>query len=410
MFVISIVPLFAAKEALLIANADYAHFGKLPNPISDAGQLARVLRGIGFNVNLVENASREGMLDALGNFEERLKVSKGIAFFHYGGHGVQVDGKNFLIPADADIPDEKRVATRAVELDEVMGALDASGACVNIVVIDACRDNPLPHALTRSATRGLSVIQSKPKNSLIVFAAEAGNKAEDGLFTPTLAAALGEPNLTLTQVMMKVRREVTAKSGGTQTPGEYSQLFDEVYLSESLSNKGANLPPAAVEESRSRIISFDEALEGANNGDSYCQAIISIYFGAGYKTQKNELRSKEYAIKSAKQLNPLGIFMLGEMRLSGTAMEQHREQAMELFNKALPQLRKLVQDPYALAAVARIIELQGGSPLEVEKLYKQSASLGYAPAQLRLAQALAGKDSAMERVYRQMAYEQGVTE
>ena len=227
----SLSSLFAAKEALLIANADYSHFGKLPNPIPDARQLADVLRQIGFNVNLVENASREGMLDALGSFEERLKASKGIAFFHYGGHGVQVDGKNFLIPADADIPDEKRVATRAVDVDEVMGALDASGSSANVVVLDACRDNPLPATSTRSATRGLSVVAQKPKNSIIIYAAEAGNKAQDGLFTPTLARALAAPGRPISEVMTDVRREVYEKSGGAQTPGEYTQLFEKVTLS-----------------------------------------------------------------------------------------------------------------------------------------------------------------------------------
>jgi Caspase domain len=233
LLLLAITPqLWGAKEALLIANADYSHFGKLPNPLSDARQLADVLRQIGFNVNLVENASRERMLDALGSFEERLKASGGIALFHYGGHGVQVDGKNFLIPADADIPDEKRVATRAVDVDEVMSALDASGSSVNVVVLDACRDNPLPATSTRSATRGLSVVAQKPKNSIIIYAAEAGSKAQDGLFTPTLAKEMAVPGRTISELMTRVRREVYQNSGGTQTPGEYTQLFDPVVLAD----------------------------------------------------------------------------------------------------------------------------------------------------------------------------------
>lgn len=243
LLVMGISPLWAAKQALLIANADYSHFGKLPNPVSDARQLADVLREIGFNVNLVENASREGMLDALDSFEERLKASKGIAFFHYGGHGVQVDGKNFLIPADADIPDEKRVATRAVDVDEVMGALDASGSSANVVVLDACRDNPLPATSMRSATRGLSVVAQKPKNSIIIYAAEAGNKAQDGLFTPTLAKALAVPGRPISEVMTDVRREVYEKSGGVQTPGEYNQLFEQISLADQASASVAGAPP-----------------------------------------------------------------------------------------------------------------------------------------------------------------------
>jgi hypothetical protein len=232
---------FAAKEALLIANGDYAHFGKLPNPISDARLLSASLKQIGFQVSLVENASREGMLDALGAFEQRLKASRGVAFFHYGGHGVQVNGHNYLVPADADIPDEKRVTTRAVELEEVMTALDASGASASIVVLDACRDNPLPATTTRSAARGLSVVQAKPKNSIIIYAAEAGSKANDGLFTPILAQAITAPGRPITEVIMDVRRQVNQQSNGSQTPGEYNQLFDRIVLSGD-----SQLPPPQI--------------------------------------------------------------------------------------------------------------------------------------------------------------------
>lgn len=237
------------KEALLIANGDYSQFGSLPNPLLDAKILANSLRNIGFNVNLVENASREKMLDAISSFEQRLKESRGIAFFHYGGHGVQVNGYNYLIPVDADIPDEKRVSTRAVQLDEVMNALDASGASVNIVVLDACRDNPLPATSTRSATRGLSIVQAKPKNSIVIYAAEAGSKAQDGLFTPILANALLIPDRQISEVMSDVRRQVYERSKGMQTPGEYNQLFEQIVLASSndslpdLKQLPSQLPP-----------------------------------------------------------------------------------------------------------------------------------------------------------------------
>jgi len=233
---------FATKEALLIANGDYAHFGKLPNPISDARLLSSSLKQIGFQVSLIENASREGMLEALDAFEQRLKASRGVAFFHYGGHGVQVNGHNYLVPADADIPDEKRVVTRAVELEEVMTALDASGASASIVVLDACRDNPLPATSTRSATRGLSVVQAKPKNSIIIYAAEAGSKANDGLFTPILAKAITAPGRPITEVVMDVRRQVNEQSNGSQTPGEYNQLFEQIVLAEAGGNSAVQSP------------------------------------------------------------------------------------------------------------------------------------------------------------------------
>ena len=220
-----------AMEALLIANSDYSNFPNLGSPKTDALILGDSLRKLGFATRLVENASREQMLDEIKAFEERLRSTRGIAFFHFGGHGIQVKGSNYLVPADADIPDERRVSTRAVELNEVMGALDASGSEVNIVVLDACRDNPLPASATRSATRGLAVVGNKPKNSIVIYAAEAGSKATDGLFTPVLARELATPGISLAEIMTRVRKEVNEKSGGSQTPGEYNQLFEQVYFS-----------------------------------------------------------------------------------------------------------------------------------------------------------------------------------
>ena len=220
------------KEALLIANGKYSHFAGLANPGPDAAKLGAALEQIGFRVRVVRDGNREQMIDAIAEFERGLRNTGAIAFFHYGGHGVQVDGKNYLLPADADIPDERRVATRAVALDEVMTAMDAAAARASIIVIDACRDNPLPAGSGRNLARGLSVVGMKPKNSIVIYAAEAGSKALDGLFTPILASSLQQKGRNINQIMMSVRSEVYAKSSGQQTPGEYNQLFEELFLGE----------------------------------------------------------------------------------------------------------------------------------------------------------------------------------
>ena len=231
------------KEALLIANGKYSHFTGLANPGPDSAKLGAALEQLGFRVRVVRDGNREQMLDAISEFERGLRNTGAIAFFHYGGHGVQVDGKNYLLPADADIPDERRVATRAVALDEVMTAMDAAAARASIIVIDACRDNPLPAGSGRNLARGLSVVGMKPKNAIVIYAAEAGNKALDGLFTPILAVALQQKGRTIDQVMKSVRSEVYAKSGGQQTPGEYNQLFEELFLGEPA---GDNLAAEAI--------------------------------------------------------------------------------------------------------------------------------------------------------------------
>ena len=98
-----------SKNALLIANASYKNFGSLATPVNEAKDLKKALESIGFNVTLVQNCSKEEMMTALGTFEKTLKAKGGTGFFHYGGHAVQVNGKNYLIPSDADIPDEQRV-------------------------------------------------------------------------------------------------------------------------------------------------------------------------------------------------------------------------------------------------------------------------------------------------------------
>ena len=220
----------AAKTALLLANSDYTTFGDLANPVPEAREFGEALRGIGFDVMVVANASREDMLDALYEFERKVRQRGGVALVHYGGHGVQVDGENYLIPANADIPDERRVTTRAVSVREIMSTLDASGSETNIVILDACRNNPLPETSTRSAARGLGLVEFKPRNSLLVYAAQPGEVAQDGLFTPTLAERIRTPGLSITQVLQEVRREVYAKSEGEQLPGSYDELLTPVYL------------------------------------------------------------------------------------------------------------------------------------------------------------------------------------
>ncbi len=223
-----------AKIALLIANSKYSQFGGLANTDSDAQKLAKVLNSLGFQVSILKNASKEEMLDALKVFEAKVRGTNAIAFFHYGGHGVQVEGKNYFIPADAEIPDERRVSTRAVDLDEVIAVLDSAKPKASVLVVDACRHNPLPATATRSATRGLAVVGRKPKNSVIIYAAEAGNEAFDGLFTPILAENLQEhSDKSLNQIMQKVRAEVFERSKGAQTPGEYNQLFEDLFFSKN---------------------------------------------------------------------------------------------------------------------------------------------------------------------------------
>lgn len=224
-----LTPLNNKKTALLIANNDYEFFSPLVNPVQEALLLEESLIKLGFNVTIIEDASKSDMLDSLYDFELKVKENGGIAFFHYGGHAVQVDGRNYLIPVDANIPDVRRVKTRAVDVEEIMSSLEASGSDTNIVVLDSCRNNPFP-ASDRSATRGLAVVGRKPKNSIIVYSAESGTTAKDGVFTPTLTELLSTPDTSFQEILIKVRKSVYEQTNGEQIPGAYDQTFESIYL------------------------------------------------------------------------------------------------------------------------------------------------------------------------------------
>ncbi|MBD5403953.1 MAG: caspase family protein [Treponema sp.] len=199
--------------------------------------MCTALEQIGFTVKIVKNASLESMNDALSDFEATLKESGGTGFFHYGGHAVQVEGKNYLIPSTADIPDERRVKTRALNVDEVMNSMSAD---TNIVILDSCRNNPLPSGSGRSASRGLVISSVRPKNSIIVYSAEAGCTAQDGVFTPVLTKEITRKDVSFQAMLINVRKEVQRLTNGTQIPGEYSQMTEIVYLAGKSAEKSIN--------------------------------------------------------------------------------------------------------------------------------------------------------------------------
>lgn len=215
------------RNALLVANGSYSSLSDLEKPIPEAKDLMVALQELGFSVKLIENASLEEMLDALEYFGKILEEQGGIGFFHYGGHAIQVNEKNYLIPSTADIEDEKRVARLAVDLDELMTSMVAD---TNIVVLDSCRDNPLPASSSRSVSRGLVASKIKPENSIIIYSAQAGNVAYDGVFTPVLTKKILQKDKALSDVLLEVRTEVYNLTDGKQVPGEYNQLMKQVYL------------------------------------------------------------------------------------------------------------------------------------------------------------------------------------
>ena len=224
------------KNALLIANNEYGKdIGFLTQPVSEARNLKRALESIGFNVTLVENANRESMEDALLNFKEKCEKAGGIAFFHYGGHAVQIDGVNYLLPANTRLDNISQVRFKCVNIENLMDSMQGDS---NIVVLDSCRNNPFKSGSRGGATtRGLVAVKKQPHNSIIIYSAHADETAQDGIFTPILTQYITEKNISLEDVLKKVRREVLKKTDNEQYPGEYNQLTGSIYLA-GRSNNG----------------------------------------------------------------------------------------------------------------------------------------------------------------------------
>ena len=247
------------RVALVIGNGAYKHAAALGNPVNDAADVARELEGAGFTVIRRDNASLREMHLALREFGDKLtKTTTGV--FYFAGHGVQVRGRNYLLPVDADIAREDEVAFSAMDLGAVMEKLDSARNPVNIVILDACRDNPFGGRIQMSA-KGLAQVEAPP-GTLIAFATAPGSVAADGngrngLYTTHLLAAMRVPGQPIEDTLKTVRAAVRKGSANLQVPWESTSLESHFSFRQAAAKAAAprqapvsshaarNLPPSA---------------------------------------------------------------------------------------------------------------------------------------------------------------------
>ena len=242
-------PAEARRVALVIGNSAYAHAEPLPNPGNDADAVAAALRRMRFdNITLHRDLSADGMRRALGAFAAEATGAE-IAIVFYAGHGIEVDGQNYLIPSDARLARASVVELEAIPLSAVTASI-AGAQKLRLVILDACRNNPFRSKMAaaetgtrrRSIGRGLARIEPGD-NELIAFAAAGGTEAEDGVgrnspFTNALLKSLETPGLEVRVLFGAVRDDVLTATGRGQTPHVYGTLGREaIYL----------VPPAAAD-------------------------------------------------------------------------------------------------------------------------------------------------------------------
>lgn len=222
------------RLALIIGNGQYQHGGILLNPENDAEAIATELQNMDFEVIKHKNLGQNNMRRVIDNFGLRLK-NYDIGLFFYAGHGVQAKGVNYLIPVDAEIWSENDAEYNCVAAGRVLAKMEDAGSMTNIVILDACRDNPFERSWTRSAKgRGLASMNA-PVGSIIAYATAPGHTASDGigengLYTSALLNYIKNPNLRIEDVFKRVRVEVREASNGEQIPWESTSLEGDFYL------------------------------------------------------------------------------------------------------------------------------------------------------------------------------------
>ncbi len=213
------------RIALIIGNSAYKA-SPLKNPVNDARAISKALSATGFDVTVLEDASQATMRRAMRSFGDELQRG-GVGLFYYAGHGMQVRGKNYLIPVNADIQREDEVEDQAVDANVILAKMDSAKNSLNLMILDACRNNPFARSF-RSAAQGLAQMDA-PSGTLIAFATAPGSVAADGegangLYTKHLLANLAKPGLPVEQLFKEVRIGVTKETGDRQVPWESSSL------------------------------------------------------------------------------------------------------------------------------------------------------------------------------------------
>jgi lipid-binding SYLF domain-containing protein len=232
------------RLALVIGNGAY-ETAPLKNPVNDAMDMADTLREMGFEVIHKENANQRSMEDAINDFGKQLRKG-GIGLFFFSGHGIQMEGVNYLVPVDARIKSESDVKYECVDAGRVLGKMEDAENDLNIVILDACRDNPFARSF-RTQSNGLARMDA-PKGSLIAYATAPGSTAADGegrngTFTKHLLQYMREPGLPIENVLKKVRIDVMEETGDKQVPWESSSLRGDFYFSPKKSNIHASTQP-----------------------------------------------------------------------------------------------------------------------------------------------------------------------
>jgi uncharacterized caspase-like protein len=253
--------LSGGRAALVIGNSAYKG-NPLTNSVNDATDIAASLKGAGFDVILRTDQDLAGMEASLADFQSLMK-GKDTALFYYAGHGVQVDGENYLIPVNEDIQSSVQAKLKAVSLSDLLDRVKTAGVKTALVFLDACRDNPFPGA-SRGGARGLAVVAAPADvETCIAYATQPGNTAQDGtgrngVFTSAMLKNLGNPGTSLSDLMTNVIADVKVSTANKQQPRFDNGLSKPFYFIDPA--VAAAQAQAALDKSKAELAGLDSKL------------------------------------------------------------------------------------------------------------------------------------------------------
>ena len=420
----------ARHVALVVGNSTYAHIGRLPNPENDAVDMAVALRRIGFEVTTELDVDRGELTEALRAFTRR-SAGADVSLVFYAGHGLEMAGTNYLVPVDARLERDVDVRYETVTLDDLL--VSTVGARLRLVILDACRNNPLARSMQRTvASRNVSGGSFGQLDedllgdeTLVAYAAAAGTTAADGTgrnspYTSALLAHLDEP-LEILTLFRRVRARVLEATNGEQRPHEYQSLLREHYLSGAPAVEAVTVEAAApdvadvdvteLDIAQLRVLAergdvdaqselgvryeagrdgvdrdYGEAVSwyrrAAEQGHAAAQAYLGFMYSAGRGVSQSDAEPVHWYRRSAEQGHALGQNNLGVMYRDGRGAPQDDEAAVQWFRRSAEQGNARGQTN--LGWMYREGRGVGRDDEEAVRLFRQAADQGHAVAQTNL--------------------------
>jgi TPR repeat protein len=347
------------KVALVIGNGSYRNVTVLNNPKNDALDIAVTLQELGFTVIPLIDGDYAAMDSAIVQFSDDLKGAE-VGLFYYAGHGIQHNGFNYLLPIDVKIEAEFQIKQKAINVTYVLDAMESAGVPLNIVILDACRDNPLNKGgRSIGGTRGLTVTEAAPQGTIIAYATDPGGIALDGegtngIFTAALLKHIITPGIDVKEMFDRVGSEVSLSTRSQQNPWVSSKFYGKFYFAGEMTQP---TPKPSDEKdnphSADGVMFLAKSMLGAERyeaaagmfllaanefGSSEAQLLLGAMYHEGKGVTQDYIESEKWFRKSAEQGNAVAQRYLGQIYEEGrNGIPQNYFEAIKWFRLAADQ-------------------------------------------------------------------------